>query len=79
MISAARLGPMVSMVTVDPGCASFRRSACSSALRSSGLKMAGRAARLMVPSAFMASLPTQRVSGTCFANTTIFKLMILNN
>jgi hypothetical protein len=31
----------------------------------------------MVPSAFMASFPTLRVSGTCFANTTIFKLMLL--
>ena len=48
------------------------------AFRSSGLKMAGRAARLMVPSAFMASLPTLRVSGTCFANTTIFKLMLFD-
>jgi hypothetical protein len=25
----------------------------------------------------MASFPTLRVSGTCFANTTIFKLMLL--
>ena len=26
---------------------------------------------------FMASFPTLRVSGTCFASTTIFKLMLL--
>ena len=78
MISAARPGPMVRIVTVEPGCVSFSLSAFSKAFRSSGLKMAGSAARLIVPSAFMASFPTLRVSGTCFASTTIFKLIYFN-
>ena len=37
------------------------------------LKIAGKAALFTVPSAVMASFPTFRVSGTCFASTTIFK------
>ena len=78
IISAARPGPMVRIVTVEPGCVSFSLSACSKAFRSSGLKIAGSAARLIVPSAFMASFPTLRVSGTCFASTTIFKLIYFN-
>ena len=41
------------------------------------LKMAGKAARFTVPSAFMASLPTLRVSGTCLARTTIFNVFSL--
>ena len=39
--------------------------------------MAGRAARLTVPSAVIASLPTFLVSGTCLASTTIFKLILI--
>ena len=66
---------MVSIPTVDPGFCSFSLSACSSAFRSSGLKMAGSAARFTVPSAVMASFPTFLVSGTCLASTTIFKLI----
>ena len=50
----------------------LRNRAASSAFKSSGLKIAGSAARLTVPSGVMASLPTLRVSGTCFARTTIF-------
>jgi hypothetical protein len=38
-----------------------------------GVKTAGSAALFTVPLAFMASLPTLRVSGTCLAST-----MILN-
>lgn len=41
----------------------------------SGLNMAGSTARLIVPSAFIASLPTLRVSGTCLANTMILRLI----
>ena len=37
------------------------------------------AARLTVPSGVMASLPTFRVSGTCLASTTIFKLMFIRD
>ena len=76
MISPARGGPMVKIPTIVPGICSFILRACSSAFKSSGLKMAGNAARLMVPSAFIASLPTFLVSGTCFASTTIFKLIL---
>ena len=65
--------------TVEPGFCSFKRRACSRAFKSSGLKMAGRAARFTVPSAVMASLPTFRVSGTCLASTTIFKAIIIIN
>ncbi len=68
---------MVRMDTVEPGFCSFRRRACSRALRSSGLKMAGSAARLTVPCGVMASFPTLRVSGTCLASTTMFKLIFL--
>ena len=56
---------------------SLSTSACSSALRSSGLKIAASAARLTVPSAFIASLPTLRVSGTCLASTTIFNVFFI--
>ena len=77
MISPARGGPIVKIPTVEPGCCSLMRKACSSAFKSSGLKIAGNAARLMVPSAFIASLPTFRVSGTCLASTTIFKLIFM--
>ncbi len=63
-------GPMVSTVTRPPQL-SRNRSASSSAFRSSGLKMAGRAARLTVPSSFMASPPTLAVSGTCLTRTTM--------
>ena len=73
MISPARGGPIVRIPTVEPGFCSFNLRACSKAFKSSGLKMAGKAARLTVPSAVIASLPTFLVSGTCFASTTIFK------
>ena len=82
IISAAREGPIVTMVTFTEtsvetqDIASLHASAISNAFKSSGLKMAGRAARLMVPSSFMASLPTLCVSGTCFANTTILKSLL---
>ena len=62
---------MVSTETRQSGFCSLIRSACSSAFRSSGLKIASRAARFTVPSAFIASLPTLRVSGTCLASTMI--------
>ena len=75
MISAARGGPIVSSVTLLPGKRSLSCRACSRALRSSGLKMAGSADRFMVPSSFIASLPTLRVSGTCLASTIMLKLM----
>ena len=75
-ISAARMGPMVSTVIVASGNLSFTVSAISRAFRSSGLKMAGRAALFTVPSAFIASLPTARVSGTCLANTMILYMTI---
>lgn len=61
-----------------PGYMSLSLRACSRALRSSGLKIAGRAARLIVPSSFIASLPTLRVSGTCLASTIMLKLMSYN-
>ena len=77
MISAARPGPIVRISTVLPGNMSFSTRACSSALRSSGLKIAGSAARFTVPSAFMASFPTLRVSGTCLARTTIFNVFFI--
>ena len=78
MISPARGGPMVKIPTVEPGFCSFKRRACSNAFKSSGLKIAGRAARFTVPSAVIASLPTFLVSGTCLASTTIFKLIFKN-
>ena len=71
MISAARGGPIVTTVTVEPGTWSFTWSAISRAFKSSGLKTVGKAARFTVPSAFMASAPTLCVSGTCLAKTTI--------
>jgi len=55
---------MVSAVTVPPN-RSRASNAVSRALRSSGLKIAGKAARLTVPSDFMASAVTFAVSGTC--------------
>ena len=62
--------------TVEPSTLSLMKSAASRAFKSSGLKIAGRAARFTVPSGVMASLPTFRVSGTCFASTTIFRCFI---
>ena len=50
---------------------SLSLSASSSAFRSSGLNTAGSAARLMVPSSFMASPVTLAVSGTCLTRTTM--------
>ena len=73
MISAARGGPIVNIPTVDPGFCSFKRNACSKAFKSSGLKIAGSAARFTVPSAVIASFPTVLMSGTCLASTMIFK------
>ena len=56
-------------VTVPPY-VSLTQSAASRAFLSSGLKIAGRAARLIVPSAFIASPVTFWVSGTCLMQTT---------
>ena len=61
--------PMVTTVTVPPW-RSRTCSAASSAFRSSGLKTAGSAARLTVPSSFIAWPVIRLVSGTCFAHTT---------
>ncbi len=44
--------------------------------RSCGTCRRGRAARFTVPSAFLASFPTARVSGTCLAKTIILQMAI---
>src|SRR5690554_3003869 len=68
---------MVNSVTFEPGKRSLIPSACSNAFKSSGLKMAGSAALFTVPSAFIASFPTLRVSGTCLANTIMLNAMFI--
>ncbi len=67
---AAFGGPIVSTVTVPPWC-SLTWRAISRALRSSGLKMAARAPRFIVPSLVIASPVMLWVSGTCLTSTTL--------
>ncbi len=61
---------MLMAVTVPPYSSLISR-AVSRAWRSSGLKIAGKAARLTVPSSFIASAVTLAVSGTCLTHTTL--------
>ena len=74
--SSARCGPMLINTTRLPAIRSFRRSACSRAFRSSGLHIAGRALRSIVPSAPTFASTVSRVSVTCFTSTAIFKPFI---
>ena len=67
---AALGGPMVITVTVPPWRSLIWR-AISRAFRSSGLKMAGRALRFMVPSLVITSPVMLCVSGTCLTRTTL--------
>ena len=59
---------MLIAVTLPPK-RSRTSSAASSAFRSSGLKIAGNADRLTVPSSFIASAVMLAVSGTCLTST----------
>jgi CRP-like cAMP-binding protein len=66
---------MVSTVT-EASKRSLRSRAISRAFMSSGLKTAGRAERLSVPSSFMACVETAAVSGTCLMRTTMLSGII---
>ena len=67
---AALGGPIVITVTVPPWRSLIWR-AISRAFRSSGLKMADRAPRFMVPSLVITSPVMLCVSGTCLTRTTL--------